>query len=60
MPKNQSLILSSSNQDHRLNPNEKKYYGKSIYKISDVEIKKHKDFLKSEIKKKLLLIFFFL
>ena len=34
-----------------------KDYNKLIVKISEVELKKHKDFLKSEMKKKFLLIF---
>ena len=32
-----------------------KDYNKKILEISDIEIKKHKEFLKTEIKKKLLL-----
>ena len=33
------------------NINEAKDYNKTILKISDSELKKHKDFLKSELKK---------
>ena len=43
--------LSSSGQNLYENSVKKINYGKTIYKISDIEIEKHKNFLKSEIKK---------
>ena len=41
--------LSNNNTDQNIS--EVKEYNKKIIKISDNDIKKHKDFLKSEIKK---------
>ena len=41
--------LSSSNSEQ--NVSKVKYYNKTILKISEDEIKKHKDFLKTELKK---------
>ena len=43
--------LSSSGQNSYENSVKKINYGKTIYKISDIEIENHKNFLKSEIKK---------
>ena len=40
--------LSNRTLDQNINT---KDYNKSVLKISDYEIKKHKDFLKSELKK---------
>ncbi len=49
--KEPKLNLSSSAQNPFNNANEKMNYSKSIYKITDIEQKSHKEFLKSEIKK---------
>ena len=49
--KEPKLNLSSSAQNPFNNENEKINYSKNIYKITDVEQKTHKDFLKLEIKK---------
>ena len=46
-----------SNNISEININKAKDYNKTIVKISDEELKKHKDFLKSELKKKFLLNF---
>ena len=43
--------LSSEVQDSMNSTNKEKRYNKTVLKISEVEIKKHKEFLKSEIKK---------
>ena len=43
--------LSSEVQDPINSTNKEKRYNKTVLKISEVEIKKHKEFLKSEIKK---------
>jgi DNA polymerase-3 subunit epsilon len=40
-----------SNSPSETNINKAKDYGKTVVKISDIELKKHKDFLKSELKK---------
>ena len=49
--KEPKLNLSSNNTD-QVNLNDlKKIYNKKILKISDIELKKHKDFLKVELKK---------
>lgn len=40
-----------SNSSSETNINKAKDYGKTVVKISDIELKKHKDFLKSELKK---------
>ena len=40
-----------SNNVSEININKTKDYNKTIVKISEDEIKKHKDFLKSELKK---------
>ena len=40
-----------SNNDHEINFDKSKEYEKKIIKISDIELKKHKEFLKSELKK---------
>ena len=49
--KEPKLNLSSSAQNPSNNANEKINYSKNIYKITDIEQKSHKEFLKSEIKK---------
>ena len=43
--------LSSSDQDEIKSTNQKKIYNKKILKISEIELNRHKEFLKSEIKK---------
>ena len=43
--------LSSIDQDLNNSNNEEKVYNKKILQVSKVEIKEHKDFLKSELKK---------
>ena len=43
--------LSSEVQDSMNSTNKEKRYNKTVLKISELEIKKHKEFLKSEIKK---------
>ena len=43
--------LSSAKQDVMKSSNTEKAYNKTILKISEIELKKHKAFLKSEIKK---------
>ena len=43
--------LSSSDQDVIKSTNQEKIYNKKILKISEIELKRHKEFLKSEIKK---------
>ena len=43
--------LSSSNENETHSSNGKKVYNKKILKILEIEKKKHKDFLKSELKK---------
>ena len=40
-----------SNNPSEININKAKEYNKEILKVSDSELKKHKDFLKSELKK---------
>ena len=40
-----------SNNMSEININKAKDYSKTIIKISDIELKKHKQFLKSELKK---------
>ena len=40
-----------SNNTSEININKVKDYNKKVIKISDIEIKKHKEFLKSELKK---------
>ena len=40
-----------SNSVSEININRAKFYNKSVVKISDVELKKHKEFLKLELKK---------
>ena len=55
--KEPKLNLSSNNTD-QVNLNDlKKIYNKKILKISDIELKKHKDFLKFELKKNFYWIF---
>jgi len=49
--KEPKLNLSSINQDEIKLINGKKLYNKKIIKISKIELKKHKEFLKSELKK---------
>jgi len=49
--KEPKLNLSSSNRDEIKLVNGKKLYNKKIIKISEIELKKHKEFLKSELKK---------
>ncbi len=48
--KEPKLNLSSMDQDITKTNKEKKY-NKSIFKVSDLELKKHKEFLKSDLKK---------
>ena len=43
--------LSSSNLNETISVTSNKLYNKNVVKITDVETKKHKEFLKSEIKK---------
>jgi len=43
--------LSSTSQDGIESINKEKVYNKTILRISEIELKKHKEFLKSEIKK---------
>ena len=43
--------LNLTNNHLNENLSEVKDYNKKIFKISDVDLKKHKDFLKSELKK---------
>ena len=43
--------LSSEVQDSMNSNNQEKRYNKTVLKITEIEIKKHKEFLKSEIKK---------
>jgi DNA polymerase-3 subunit epsilon len=45
------LNLSSVSRNQINSPNNKKIYNKKVLEITDLEIKKHKDFLKSEIRK---------
>ncbi len=45
------LNLSSVSRNQNNSPNNNKIYNKKVLEITDLEIKKHKDFLKSEIKK---------
>ena len=45
------LNLSSVSRNKINSPNNKKIYNKKVLEITDLEIKKHKDFLKSEIRK---------
>ena len=40
-----------SNNVSEININKARDYNKSVVKISDIELKKHKEFLKSELKK---------
>ena len=40
-----------SNNISEININKAKDYNKAVLKISDIELKKHKDFLVSELKK---------
>jgi DNA polymerase-3 subunit epsilon len=40
-----------SNNTSEININRAKEYNKKVVKISDIEIQKHKEFLKSELKK---------
>jgi DNA polymerase-3 subunit epsilon len=40
-----------SNISSEININKAKDYSKAVIKISDIELKKHKEFLKSELKK---------
>ena len=49
--KEPKLNLSSVGQDAIKSTNTEKIYNKEILKISEIELKKHKEFLKSEIKK---------
>ena len=43
--------LSQSNQNEINLVDKKKTYGKKIFKLEEIDIKKHKEFLKSEIKR---------
>ena len=52
--------LSSVVQDSMNSTNKEKRYNKTVLKISEVEIKKHKEFLKSEIKKNFYWVFLIL
>ena len=52
--------LSSEVQDPINSTNKEKRYNKTVLKISEVEIKKHKEFLKSEIKKNFYWVFLIL
>ena len=49
--KEPKLHLASHDQDAIKSINKEKIYNKKILKISEIDIKKHKEFLKSEIKK---------
>ena len=49
--------LSSAKQDVMKSSNTEKAYNKTILKISEIELKKHKAFLKSEIKKNFYWVF---
>ncbi len=49
--KEPKLNLSSVGQDAIKSTNTEKIYNKEILKISEIELKKHKEFLKSELKK---------
>ena len=49
--KEPKLHLASNDQDAIKSINKEKIYNKKILKISEIDIKKHKEFLKSEIKK---------
>ena len=40
-----------SNNVSEMNINKAKDYNKTVFKVSDIELKKHKEFLKSELKK---------
>ena len=49
--KEPKLNLSSVDQEVVRSTNKEKIYNKNILKVSEVELKKHKDFLKSDLKK---------
>ena len=49
--KEPKLNLSSVEQEVVRSTNKEKIYNKNILKVSEVELKKHKDFLKSDLKK---------
>jgi len=49
--KEPKLNLSSTDQDVMQSNNREKIYNKTVLKISEIELKKHKEFLKSELKK---------
>ena len=49
--KEPKLNLSSVNQEIVRSTNKEKIYNKNILKVSEVELKKHKEFLKSDLKK---------
>ena len=43
--------LSSTNQNDQSISRDQKFYSKKILQVSETDFKKHKEFLKSEIKK---------
>ena len=49
--KEPKLNLSSADQDVMKSTNTEKIYDKKILQVSEIELKKHKEFLKSELKK---------
>ena len=49
--KEPKLNLSSVDQEVVRSTNKEKIYNKNILKVSEVELKKHKEFLKSDLKK---------
>ena len=49
--KEPKLNLSSVDQEIVRSTNKEKIYNKNILKVSEVELKKHKEFLKSDLKK---------
>ena len=49
--KEPKLNLSSVDQEVARCTNKEKIYNKNILKVSEVELKKHKEFLKSDLKK---------
>ena len=49
-----------SNNVSEMNIHKAKDYNKTVFKVSDIELKKHKEFLKSELKKNFYWTFFIL
>ena len=49
--KEPKLNLSSVDQEVMKTDSKEKIYNKTILQVSEVELKKHKDFLKSDLKK---------